>query len=132
MPAEDHAAVIRSLFDAFNEGDVGRCATLVTADFELRDMPTGQTFHGPSGLQQWLQVFLTAGPDAKTSILTTIVEGDWAATEHVGRSTHTGPLLTPPGRFRQQAGTSSCRLQRSTSSRTGRFPCCAPTTISRP
>lgn len=99
MPAKDHATVIRSLFEAFNAGDLSRCATFVTEDFELRDIATGQTFHGPQGLQQWLQGFLTAGPDANTSILTTIVQGDWAATEHIGRFTHTGPLLTPAGEF---------------------------------
>ncbi|GAC1363045.1 MAG: hypothetical protein NVSMB44_19400 [Ktedonobacteraceae bacterium] len=97
MPAEVHATIIHSLFNAFNEGDIDRCATLVTEDFELVDIPTGQTFHGPRGLQQWLQGFLTAGPDAKTSILTTIVDGDWVTTEHIGRFTHTGPLLTPGG-----------------------------------
>ena len=97
MSAEDHAAVIRTLFNAFNEGDVDRCATLATEDFELVDVASGQTFHGPGGLQQWLQSFLMAGPDAKTSILTTITEGEWVATEHIGRFTHTGPLLTPAG-----------------------------------
>ena len=97
MSAENHAVVIRSLFNAFNEGDVGRGAALVTQDFELIDVAIGQTFHGPDGLRQWLQSFLTAGPDAKTRILTTIVEGEWVATEHIGTLTHTGPLLTPAG-----------------------------------
>jgi predicted ester cyclase len=97
MPSEDHVTVIRTLFNAFNEGDFERCVALATEEFELVDMAAGQTFHGPGGLRQWLQGFLVAGPDAKTSILTTIVEGDWVATEHIGRFTHMGPLLTPAG-----------------------------------
>lgn len=39
MPPEDHAAVIRSHIEAFNAGDLSRCATFVTEDFELRDIP---------------------------------------------------------------------------------------------
>jgi ketosteroid isomerase-like protein len=97
MPTTDHADVIRSLFDSFNSGNLARAASLVTEDFELVDVAAGLTFHGPEGLLQWFQGFLTAGPDARTEILTTIVAGDWVATEHIGRFTHTGPLLTPGG-----------------------------------
>ena len=97
MSTADHVAVIHTLFDAFNTGDLARAASLVTEDFELVDVAAGLTFHGPDGLLQWLQSFLTAGPDAKTEIVTTIVAGDWVATEHIGRFTHTGPLLTPAG-----------------------------------
>jgi steroid delta-isomerase-like uncharacterized protein len=97
MSTGDHATVVHSLFDAFNAGDLARATSLVTEDLELVDMAAGFTFHGPEGLLQWLQGFLTAGPDAKTEIITTIVAGDWVATEHIGRFTHTGPLLTPTG-----------------------------------
>jgi len=97
MSKEDHATVIQALFDAFNKGDLASAASLVTQDFELVDVPAGYTFHGSDGLLQWFQGFLTAGPDAKTEIFNTIVEDDWVATEHIGRFTHTGPLVTPGG-----------------------------------
>ena len=97
MSKEDHATVIQALFDAFNKGDLVSAASLVTQDFELIDVPAGYTFHGSDGLLQWFQGFLTAGPDAKTEIFNTIVEDDWVATEHIGRFTHTGPLVTPGG-----------------------------------
>ena len=43
------------------------------------------------------KLFSTAGPDAKAEVQTTIEAGEWVATEHVGRFTHTGPLLSPTG-----------------------------------
>ncbi|HXZ03927.1 MAG TPA: ester cyclase [Ktedonobacteraceae bacterium] len=97
MSRDENATVIQLLFDTFNRRDLAGSSLLVTQDFELVDVPAGYTFHGPDGLLQWLQGFLTAGPDAKAEVFNTIVEGDWVATEHVGRFTHTGPLITPAG-----------------------------------
>jgi predicted ester cyclase len=61
------------------------------------DLASGLTFHGPTGLLQWFQGFLTAGPDARAMLLQTIVAGDWIASEHLGSFTHTGPLQSPAG-----------------------------------
>ncbi len=97
MTTTHAAAVIHDLFAAFNQRDIAHATSLVTDDFELQDVPAGLTFHGPQGLHQWLQTFLTAGPDAKAEVQTTIEAGEWVATEHVGTFTHTGPLLSPTG-----------------------------------
>jgi ketosteroid isomerase-like protein len=43
MP-DDNAALVTSLFDAFNDGDLARATALVTDDFELVDVSAGQTF----------------------------------------------------------------------------------------
>jgi steroid delta-isomerase-like uncharacterized protein len=97
MPTTDNANVIKALFDAFNEQDFDRAATLVTEDFELVDYAFGLTFRGPAGLLQWFQGFVTAGPDARAQLLKTIVEGESVASEHIGRFTQTGPLVSPAG-----------------------------------
>ena len=97
MSTTGNASVIEAFFDAFNERDFDRAAALVTEDFELVDYAFGFTFHGPAGLLQWFQGFVTAGPDARASLIRTIVEGEWVASEHVGRFTQTGPLVTPAG-----------------------------------
>jgi steroid delta-isomerase-like uncharacterized protein len=97
MSTEDQVAVIRTLFDAFNARDFDRCVALVTEDFELVDVATGLTFHGAGGLLQWFQGFLTAFPDARAEPFNIMVAGDWAASEHIGRGTHTGPLHSPAG-----------------------------------
>jgi steroid delta-isomerase-like uncharacterized protein len=97
--AENPTAVIQALFDMFNEREFDRAGALVTEDFELEDLAFGMTLRGPAGLIQWFQGFVTAGPDAKAQLLRTIAAGEWVASEHVGRFTHTGPLVTPAGEF---------------------------------
>jgi steroid delta-isomerase-like uncharacterized protein len=95
--SHDHVAVVRSLFERFNEGDLDAAATLVTDDFELIDVADGRTFKGPGGLREWLGVFRTALPDARTEIVNVLAEGGRVATEHIGRGTHNGPFVTPAG-----------------------------------
>ncbi|HEY6541550.1 MAG TPA: nuclear transport factor 2 family protein [Ktedonobacteraceae bacterium] len=97
MPTTSNASTIEALFNAFNERDFDHAAALVTEDFELVDYAFGLAFHGPTGLLQWFQGFVTAGPDARAHLIRTIVEGEWIASEHVGRFTQTGPLVTPAG-----------------------------------
>ena len=95
--AQDPVSVVRELFEAFNAGDLDRCASLASDDFELFDATAGQTLRGPAGLREWLATFRTALPDAATEVVTAFAEGDRVATEHVGRGTHDGPLATPSG-----------------------------------
>ena len=100
METQDNAAIVRDLFDAFNDHDPDRAAALVSEDFELMDFAAdGQIFRGPQGLRQWLQIFLTAAPDAKVDFTNVVSarEGGWVFTEHTARGTHTGPLVGPSG-----------------------------------
>jgi steroid delta-isomerase-like uncharacterized protein len=98
VEARDNAAIVRDLFDAFNSHDLDRAATMVTEDFELVDFAAGgQTFRSPEGLSEWLQLFLTALPDARTEIINVVAAEEWAFSEHIGRGTHTGPLVGPSG-----------------------------------
>jgi steroid delta-isomerase-like uncharacterized protein len=95
--ADDNTAVVRALFDAFNEGDMARAAATVTDDFELVDLAAGQTFHGRDGCRQWLETFKMALPDARTEVVNLVGDGDRVASEHIGRGTQTGPFVTPAG-----------------------------------
>jgi steroid delta-isomerase-like uncharacterized protein len=94
MDAEE---VIRELFAAYNEGDIDRATALVTDDFKLVDIPAGVTLDGPEGLRAWLEGFKSSMPDSWTDVKRIIVQGDWAASVHVGGGTNTGPLHTPTG-----------------------------------
>jgi steroid delta-isomerase-like uncharacterized protein len=96
MP-DANTAVVKALFDAFNDGDLERAAATVTNDFQLVDVAAGQTFSGTDGCRQWLEVFRTALPDARTEIVNLVADGDRVASEHIGRGTHTGPFVTPAG-----------------------------------
>lgn len=94
---EEDRAVVRSLFDAFNDGDLDRAVAVVSEDFELVDIAAGRTFDGPEGCRRWLDTFRTALPDARTELVTVVAEGSRVATEHIGRGTHKGPFVTPSG-----------------------------------
>ena len=99
METQDNAAFIRNLFDAFNDHDPDLAAAMVSEDFELVDFAAeSQIFRGPQGLRQWLQIFLTAFPDAKVELTNMVATGgDWVFTEFVGRGTRRGPLVGPAG-----------------------------------
>ena len=99
METHDNTAIVRDLFDAFNDHDLDRVAAMVSEDFELVDFAAeGQVFRGPQGILQWLQIFLRALPDAKTELTNVVAEGEnWVFTEFIGKGTHTGPLVGPAG-----------------------------------
>jgi steroid delta-isomerase-like uncharacterized protein len=94
---QDAGRVVTSFFDAFNDGDLDRAAGLVTEDFELLDVAAGQLFRGREGCRQWLEAFRRALPDAQTELVNVFADGARVATEHIGRGTHAGPLVTPAG-----------------------------------
>ena len=101
MEPHDNAAIVRGLFEAFNDHDLDRAAAMVSEDFELVDFAAdAQTFRGSEGIRQWLHVFLTAFPDATVELTNVVGAGEeegWVFTEHTGRGTHTGPLVGPSG-----------------------------------
>ena len=70
-------AIIRDLFDAFNDHDPDRAAAMVSEVFELVDFAAdGQVFPGPQGLREWLLIFLTAFADAKTDLTNVVDAGE--------------------------------------------------------
>ncbi len=89
--------IVQALYDRFNERDLEGMAETVTEDFVLEDLALGLRFEGREGLMQWLDGFLTAMPDSSTEVTRVVDGGEWIATEHTGRGTHTGPLVTPAG-----------------------------------
>ena len=93
----DPAAIVRRLFDRFNDGDLDNASALASDDFELFDHAVGAVLEGPQGLHEWLSTFRTAFPDSHAEVITEFVDGNRVATEHVGQGTHEGPFITPAG-----------------------------------
>ena len=89
--------LVRKLYERFNAGDLEGALSLLADDFVLEDPALGMRFDGPDGFREWVQPFLTAMPDASTELTLVVDGGDWVATEHTGRGTHTGPFPTPEG-----------------------------------
>ena len=94
---EDSGAVMRKLFDGFNSKDYDAIEALVTDDFKLIDVASGETFHGREGARRNAEGWMNAFPDAKIELLNLVAADEWAVVEAVGRGTHSGPLKTPGG-----------------------------------
>ena len=89
--------VVRQIFEAFNDGDLSRAVSAVSASCQVTDVAAGQSYTGPDGFRQWLEMFRTAFPDARADLTEVIHEGTRVAIEYVGRGTHDGPFTTPSG-----------------------------------
>lgn len=97
MSIQDHASIVRTFFDSFNNHDLASAVALVADDCEWVDVAAGMTLPGKEGCRQWLQSFLTALPDGQTELTNIVAAGEWVFTEHTGRGTHTGPFRSPAG-----------------------------------
>lgn len=93
----DVASLVQEVYDAYNDRQFDRAAELVTDDFELTMVSTGQTFNGPDGLRQFLQAWATGFPESSVEVTNIIAGESQAAIEYTGRGVHDGPLQTPAG-----------------------------------
>jgi steroid delta-isomerase-like uncharacterized protein len=90
-------SAVGEIYERFNARDMEGCLALLSDDFVLEDVAAGLTFNGPEGFREWVEPFLRAMPDSSTEVTSVVDAGEWVATEHTGRGTHTGPLATPGG-----------------------------------
>lgn len=98
MSALENAKVIRAHFDAVNQRRIAQVAETINAsDAAWTSVPAGMTFRGPAGYKQFLDVWLTAFPDARVEVESISAGDDFAVAEFRGVATHTGPLRTPSG-----------------------------------
>jgi steroid delta-isomerase-like uncharacterized protein len=99
MPAQtqNNAAVARAFNHAYNARDWDAAVALTTADVELVNVATGQTFTGSDGVRQFLQGWATAFPDSQVETTNVVGDEHGAAMEFVGRGAQTGPLQSPAG-----------------------------------
>jgi steroid delta-isomerase-like uncharacterized protein len=97
LTAQDHATLVRSLYDAYNRRDFDKALALVTTDAKWTNIPFGATFIGPKGYREYLENWATAMPDSKVEVINVVVGEEWTAVECVGRGTHTGTFKGPQG-----------------------------------
>jgi steroid delta-isomerase-like uncharacterized protein len=95
--SRENERIVRAVYDDFNTRNISGLAALFGDDCETVDMTTGERYRGFEGFMSWVKPFADAMPDSTATPVRYIVQGDWVATEHVGRGTHTGPLVTPSG-----------------------------------
>jgi quercetin dioxygenase-like cupin family protein/predicted ester cyclase len=95
--AQEVEALIRSLYDGFNDRQLERGIDAIAADCEWSDMATGTKLYGPKGYLEYNKGWLAAFSDGRIEILNVVVSGDLASVEFVGRGTHDGPFPGPNG-----------------------------------
>ncbi len=97
MGAQENAATLRAINEAFNNRDPDAAAARCAPDFENLNVPTGEILRGPDGLRQFFQQWYTAFPDGKVKTKMVYADDTGGAIEFVGRGTQTGPLSSPAG-----------------------------------
>ena len=92
------ADVARQHYELYNARDLDRAtATLIAADTEWVNVPTGETFRGPEGYRRFIQGWSRAFPGSRVENLRIAGSDDVIVAEFRGRGSHTGPLITPAG-----------------------------------
>ena len=97
MSAQENARIARIPYEAYNSRHFDEAAAVVADDFEMRNMATGETFRGPSGMKAALKRWADAFPDSKVEVRSVIADEKGAVVEFMGHGTNTGPLATPTG-----------------------------------
>jgi len=95
MATQGNIALVRALYDEYNNRDFNHAASLVSQDYDLLNVPHNVHFHGPEGAKEFLQDWATAFPDSKVEIKNIFSNGDKVVVEFTGRGTHTGPFKNP-------------------------------------
>jgi steroid delta-isomerase-like uncharacterized protein len=97
MASHDNAAIARALNEAYNARDWDTAVSLTSPDVTMVNVATGQMFHGPDGVREFLAGWATAFPDSQVELTRVVADEAAAAMEFRGRGTHSGPLAGPTG-----------------------------------
>ena len=102
MAAQEHVALVRSLFELFNSRQsdpawLEKSLAAFAADCELVSAPSGTTFHGEDGPQAATAVFSRGFPDVRTELTTVFATEEQVVLEGILRGTSTGSPTLPTG-----------------------------------
>ena len=102
MAAQEHVALVRSLFELFNHRQsdpawLEKCMAAFAADAEVVDVASGTTFHGPEGYKR-LELFLgETFPKLRIELTTVFATEEQVVLEGMFRGTSTGSRHLPTG-----------------------------------
>ena len=91
----DMQSIVRTHYDAFNDGDLDRAMSVFDADCELVT-PLGPA-RGVAEHRAFLEGYFAAFPDSRVEALRTFFTGDTIIVEGVYSGTQTGELAGPGG-----------------------------------
>ncbi|MBJ6760568.1 ester cyclase [Myxococcaceae bacterium JPH2] len=93
MATIDNAAILRDIYQAFNDKNVQRVGELSLPDARIIRVPSGESLSVFDDFQGWA----TAFPDGQVEVTQMVAQGDCVMAEIIGRGTHLGPLSSPQG-----------------------------------
>jgi predicted ester cyclase len=114
MVAQEHVALARSLLDRYNNRQsdpawLEKSLTAFAADFEIIDVPSGTTLHGPDGLKRLLLFFVESFPDLRAERINAFATEDqvilqgtwrWSDTDHLYLPSEALPSMGRSGKLR--------------------------------
>ena len=89
-------SIVDRHYEGFNRHDLDLAVLMLTDDIEST-LPGAPTMKGIEPFKQYVNVFLTAAPDAHIAGRRYLESGDTIVVEGAFSGTHTGPLMTPMG-----------------------------------
>jgi steroid delta-isomerase-like uncharacterized protein len=104
MSTEDNKALVRSLVDAVNQGNIDTAASYLAANYVDYSDPPDTPLGSFSATQRW-SMLRAAFSDARVTINDVIADGDKVAVRFTLHGTHTGELMGIPPTGRQVAVT---------------------------
>ena len=97
MTPKENLTLVKNMYALFNQRKLDEAAKTVANDCTWTNVPTGETFKGPSGFKEFAQGWVTAFSDARVEIQNQIASENAVVTEFFGRGTNDGPFKTPAG-----------------------------------
>ena len=97
MNQQDNAAIARGFFEAWNERDYDRGASLVADDGELVEVATSERYRGAEGLRQEYHKWADAFPDGRVEVQNSFAADDWVLLEMRFQGTNTGAFVGAAG-----------------------------------
>jgi steroid delta-isomerase-like uncharacterized protein len=97
VSTEESVAIVKKLYDLWNDRDLDGALELATDDVEVRMVALGQTLTGREGFRRFMERFVIASSDMKKDVTNQIASGDQVVSEFTLKGTHDGSLRTQAG-----------------------------------
>ncbi|UOT03271.1 ester cyclase [Rhodococcus opacus] len=93
----DIESAVRGLYEAWNVRDLPSWVAAFTAAATWTNIPTGEVFTGPAGMEQNYVNWNIPFPDGQCEEITVLVGDDFAVGQFMARGVHKGPMSTEDG-----------------------------------
>lgn len=97
MSTEESVAIVKKLYDLWNDRDLDGALDLATDDVEVRLVALGQTLTGREGFRRFMERFAIASSDMKKDVTNQIASDEQVVSEFTLKGTHDGSLRAEAG-----------------------------------